>query len=73
MGPKFISAWQNFTNSVVGNVRAAVDAGEAQTDDIVWSGPDGSVVIAGDPATLGEDYADYVDAGQVHEYLHDAE
>ena len=71
MGPKFISAWQNFTNSIVGNIRAAIDAGEVQANDIVWCGPDGSTIIASDPATLSEEYGDYVDSGQVHEYMYD--
>lgn len=67
----FFSAWQNFISSVSANVRAAVDSGDVQPNDIVWRGPDGSVIIASDPASLSEEYAEHVDSGRVREYLYD--
>ena len=45
--------------------------GKFITADIIWCGPSGDAIVASDPASLDEEYAEYVDSGQVEEYLDD--
>lgn len=65
----YISDWAIYKNGIGSEVRAAFECGDCKESDVVWRGPSGDAVIASDPAELGEEYADYSDAGQVAEYL----
>ena len=65
----YISAWKIHTDGLVIVLRDAVEAGRVSENDIVWCGPSGDAVIASSPASLAEDYADYVDSGTIREYI----
>lgn len=65
----YISSWQIFTGSISQAVREASESGQVEGSDTVWVGPSGDAVIASDPAELGEEYAEYIDRGEVSEYI----
>ncbi len=65
----YISAWNIHTGSIGAAVAKAHKAGKIKDSDIVWRGPSGDVYVAATAADVPEDGADYVDAGQVSEYL----
>lgn len=65
----YISAWGIHTGSLRSILAKAVEDGEINATDIVWRGPSGDAIVASDPASLEEEYAEYVDSGQVEEYL----
>jgi len=66
---KYISAWRIYTGNLRGIIAQAVQDGEIETSDIVWRGPSGDVVVAPTAADLDEDYVEFVDSGQIGEYL----
>lgn len=66
---KYISAWEIHTGSLRSLVAQAVANGEISTDDTVWSGPSGDVIVAACAADLEEEYAEYIDSGLVEEYF----
>lgn len=65
----YISAWETFTEGLRSALAEATGAGKIGPNGIVWSGPSGDAVVAADPASLPEEYAEYVDSGTVSEYL----
>lgn len=65
----YISAWETFTKGLRSALAEATGAGKIGPEDIVWRGPSGDAVVAADPASLPEEYSEYVDSGQVEEYL----
>ena len=67
----YISSWQAFISNPRHEFDQALTQGTIQRNDIVWAGPSGDFVIASDPAELDEEYADYIDAGTVKDYLAD--
>jgi hypothetical protein len=73
----YISAWEIYTGSLRNILKSAVGREEIKSSDIVWRGPSGDAVVTGDAADLSQDdddapdYSDYVDSGQVNEYLND--
>jgi hypothetical protein len=67
----YISAWEIHTDGLRQIIQQALESEKIAKNDIVWRGPDGSVVVALDPSSLDEEYAEYVDRGTVEEYLDD--
>lgn len=66
----YISGWEIFTRGLRALLAKAVADGEIETSDIVWRGPSGDTIVAADPASLEEEeYEEYIDSGQVEEYL----
>ncbi|MCB0047911.1 MAG: hypothetical protein KDD92_20990 [Caldilineaceae bacterium] len=65
----YISSWEAHVNPVSGMLKEAVDNGEIEANDVVWSGPSGDYVICGSPADLDEDYMEYSDSGLVAEWI----
>jgi len=70
---KYIGSWEISTGSLCNILAQAVDAGEIEPTDIVWSGPSGDAVVAKSAYDVEEEYGEYVDGGQVSEYLTDAD
>ncbi len=76
MEPTYISIvgvlfdWTVFQGKLDDAVLIALAAGTINKSDIMWRGPSGDYMIASDSAELDEEYADYIDAGMVDEYLH---
>lgn len=66
---KYISAWEIHTGSLSSILQSAVDNGEIKESDIVWNGPGGDSVVAASAYDVEEEYGEYVDGGQVSEYL----
>ncbi|MCP4540646.1 MAG: hypothetical protein GY832_26205 [Chloroflexi bacterium] len=65
----YISAWEIYKGNFSQILADAVESGKIQTTDTVWNGPSGDAIIASDPASLDEEYSEYVDGGEVGEYL----
>lgn len=65
----YISAWTIYTSSLRQEIAKALNQGDIKTDDIVWSGPSGDVIVAATAADLDEEYAEYTDSGLVSEYI----
>ena len=66
---KYFSSWEIHTTGISTLIESALAAREIKESDIVWRGPSGDAIVASDPAELGEEYAEYTDAGQVDKYL----
>ena len=69
----YINRWRIYTGSLRAIVKDELDKGHCDENDVVWKGPDGSAIIAPSPADLDvdghEEYLDFVDIGQVKDYL----
>jgi hypothetical protein len=69
----YISAWKIHKEGIRNILDRAVDDGKVSKGNIVWYGPSGDVVVANDPASLDEQYADYTNEGLVSKYLDNQE
>lgn len=67
--PRNIHAWSIYTTSIIDRIEKALESGHIKATDIVWQGPSGDAVVAATAAELDEEYAEYVDRGQVSEYI----
>jgi hypothetical protein len=65
----YISDWEIHTNGIRNIIQQAVENSKIVASDTVWHGPSGDAVIAATAADIEEEYGDYIDSGQVEEYL----
>ena len=70
---KHFTAWQAHTESVHEWIAGLVESGDADTDDIVWAGDDGSYAVGGWPGDSDEDADEMSDSGSVAEWLGQSE
>ena len=71
MATKFFTAWEVNTGSVRKIIKNALEKGEIDSNDIVWTGDDGSVAVAPTAADLEDIETEMTDTGTVAEYLND--
>ena len=71
MATKFYTAWEINTGSLRSILKDALKKGEIDSNDIVWTGDDGSVAVAPTPADLEGIEVEMTDSGTVAEYLND--
>jgi len=71
---KHFTAWSIHTEGLNTLLKTALERGEIEPDDTVWTGPSGDAVVASDAAELtpveddDPDYGEYMDAGLVSDY-----
>lgn len=66
------TGWQYGTASIAKWLEQLLEAGEIDSRDIVWAGPDGGYAVGEGTIEEEESIVDYVDEGSVSEWLEEA-
>jgi hypothetical protein len=70
MTQKYFTGWTIYTQTCSGAFQQALTDNQIDAGWAVWRGPSGDALVT-DEFPDDEEYADYIESGNVEDYLHD--